>query len=102
MSKDLEVFPEEVLEVDINKRGVLTIPSEIRDEYDIEEGDKITVGLMGVEGETKEQRQYRQRDRMIRAKFQNILQEEKTRHDDEHKARSKAFERLEEEYFLDE
>jgi len=60
------------------------------------------MGLLQVEGETQQERNWRNRDRMIRAKFQNILQEEKTRHDDEHKARSKAFERLEEEYFLDE
>lgn len=92
----------EIMEFELNKRGTLTIPSDIREKYNMTQGDKIKMGLLQVEGETQQERNWRNRDRMIRTKFQNILQEEKTRHDDEHKARSKAFERLEEEYFLDE
>jgi len=66
------------------------------------QGDKITMGLLQVEGATQQERNWRNRDRMIRAKFQNFLQEEEFKHDDENRAYRRAYERLEEEYLIDE
>jgi len=92
------------MEFEVNKRGTLTIPSEIRDEYQIEPGDKIRMGLLDVDykGETQVQRNWRKRDKMTRAQHQEFLQEALYEHDDEDKAYRKAYERLEEEYFSDE
>jgi AbrB family looped-hinge helix DNA binding protein len=88
----------EILEIEMNKRGIITIPSDIREKYNIAHGDKITIGLLQVEGETQQDRNWKNRDRINSMKFDKFLRQEKIKHDDKGKAYMMARKRLEEEH----
>jgi len=100
------VNPKEVLDLKVKKRGRITVPSKIRDKYNIKEGVVLKIGVLEItrpmEMGSPADKMYEQLMDEFEEKLDLFLEQEKELHGETKKAYRHAYERLQEEFVTDE